>query len=257
MFLVDGVAKQGGGMGKKLDLPDDAQPLVQEIMTRIQRAQLAKLSDRLGRAEGQRDVPGEAARAVGRPAGHRLWPLRAAARKRTITVKGNVEGEDVSWPLTVALPPEQKDHDALAKVWARQKIEDLMHQTFYQGSPAVEETVTGIALDYKLMSQYTSFVAVDSSKAADESAAATPPRRMLVPVPLPAGTRWEGFFGGEGESDELADHRSRLRASDSRRRRLEAEELTKLSSSLDVRRAGQRATTTSVPRPGRATTTCR
>jgi Ca-activated chloride channel family protein len=44
MFLVDGVAKQGGGMGKKLNLPDDAQPLVQEIMTRIQRAQLAKLS---------------------------------------------------------------------------------------------------------------------------------------------------------------------------------------------------------------------
>ena len=94
----------------------------------------------------------------------------------------------------------RSDHDVLAKVWARQKIEDLMQQTFYQGSPAVEETVTAIALDYKLMSQYTSFVAVDSSKAADESAAATPPRRMLVPVPLPAGTRWEGFFGGEGES---------------------------------------------------------
>ena len=37
-----------------------------------------------------------------------------------------------------------------------------MQQTFYQGSPAVEEEVTGLALQYGLMSQYTSFVAVDS-----------------------------------------------------------------------------------------------
>ena len=30
----------------------------------------------------------------------------------------------------------------LAKVWARQKIEDLMQQSFYAGSPEVEEVVT-------------------------------------------------------------------------------------------------------------------
>ena len=75
MFLVDGVAKQGGGMGKKLNLPDDAQPLVQEIMTRIQRAQLAKLSIDWGELKVSETYPGQAAGAVGRPAGDRLWPL--------------------------------------------------------------------------------------------------------------------------------------------------------------------------------------
>src|SRR4029453_16863557 len=43
MFLIDGVAKQGGGMGKKLDLVDDAVPLSQEVISRIQRAQLSKV----------------------------------------------------------------------------------------------------------------------------------------------------------------------------------------------------------------------
>jgi Ca-activated chloride channel family protein len=43
MFLVDGVAKQGGGMGKKLGLRDNSDSLAQEVMTRIQRAQLAKV----------------------------------------------------------------------------------------------------------------------------------------------------------------------------------------------------------------------
>ncbi len=210
MFLVDGVAKQGGGMGKKLNLPDETQPLVQEIMTRIQRAQLAKLSIDWGDLKVSETFPAKlpelwAGRPVivyGRYSG---GTTRDGSYTTQITVKGNVEGEDVSWPLAVSLPQEQKDHDALAKVWARQKIEDLMHQTYYLGSPAVEETVTALALDYKLMSQYTSFVAVDSSKAADETAAATPPRRMLVPVPLPAGTRWEGFFGGEGEQELLEE----------------------------------------------------
>src|SRR4029453_11650796 len=180
MFLVDGVAKQGGGTGKKVKLPDEPQPLVQEIMTRIQRAQLAKLSIDWGELKVSETFPAKLPELwAGRPV--IVYGRYAGGKEATITVKGNIEGEDVSWPLTVGLPQEQKDHDALAKVWARQKIEDLMQQTYYHGSPAVEEMVTAIALDYKLMSQYTSFVAVDSSKAADESPAATPPRGRARP----------------------------------------------------------------------------
>jgi hypothetical protein len=57
------------------------------------------------------------------------------------------------------------------------------------------------------MSQYTSFVAVDEKDAEEiaKQRAAQPPRRMLVPVPLPEGTEWEGFFGplGEGQDEVL------------------------------------------------------
>src|SRR5262249_44800456 len=51
-------------------------------------------------------------------------------------------------------------------------------------------------------SQYTSFVAVDAKQAGQIVDPARPPRRMLVPVPLPEGTRWEGFFG----EDRAEDH---------------------------------------------------
>jgi Ca-activated chloride channel family protein len=124
-------------------------------------------------------------------------------------VTGTIEGEPAAWPLTVELPASRPEHDALAKVWARKKIEDLMQ--YYQGSPEIEEVVTSIALDYRLMSQYTSFVAVDE-KAAErvrQERPAMPPRRMLVPVPLPEGTRWEGFFGPEGEEESGRDERPR------------------------------------------------
>jgi hypothetical protein len=204
MFLVDGVARQGGGMGKALGLSDESQPLVQEIMTRIQRAQLAKITIDWGTLKVSETFPAKIPELwAGRPVivfGRYDQPdnFDEAVIAQEITIRGNVEGEDVSWPLRVELPMTQKANDVLAKTWARQKIEDLMHQTYYQGSPAVEEMVTGIALDYRLMSQYTSFVAVDD-KAAPLAEPAKPPRRMLVPVPLPEGTRWEGFFGGERE----------------------------------------------------------
>ena len=210
MFLVDGVAKQGGGMGKQLGLQDESQPLVQEIMTRIQRAQLAKLKIDWGELKVSETYPAKLPELwAGRPVivyGRYAQPenVNEAVIAATLNVSGNVEGEDVSWPLRVDLPIKQPKNDVLSKVWARQKIEDLMQQTFYQGSPAVEEMVTGIALDYKLMSQYTSFVAVDSSKPVESTEPVKMPRRMLVPVPLPEGTRWEGFFG-ERDADEMKD----------------------------------------------------
>jgi hypothetical protein len=40
---------------------------------------------------------------------------------------------------------------------------------------------------------------VDEREGKAVEPAAKPPRRMLVPVPLPEGTRWEGFFGPLGE----------------------------------------------------------
>ncbi len=204
MFLIDGVAKQGGGMGKQLGLQDDSAALTQEVMTRIQRAQLAKIKLDWGPHTVVETFPAKLPELwAGRPV--IVYGRYAGGTSGPITISGNVEGEPVSWPLQVALPAQEPAHDVLAKVWARQKIESLMQSTFYGGSPAVEEEVTALALDYRLMSQYTSFVAVDAKQAEQIQPSARPPRRMLVPVPLPEGTRWEGFFGEETrEVEELA-----------------------------------------------------
>ena len=209
MFLVDGVARQGGGMGKRLGLNDIAAGLAEEVITRIQRAQLAKIKIDWGSLKVAETYPAKIPELwAGRPV--ILFGRYTGGGAAEINVNGFVEGEAISWPLRVTLPENQPAHDVLAKVWSRKKIEDLMQQTYYMGSPAVEEEVTAIALDYRLMSQYTSFVAVDEKDAEEiaKQRPAQPPRRMLVPVPLPEGAEWEGFFGplGEGkrELNELA-----------------------------------------------------
>ncbi len=144
MFLVDGVAKQGGGMGKKLGLRDDSNALAQEVMTRIQRAQLAKVSIDWRGLDVVETYPAKIPELwAGRPV--ILFGRYRGAGDAAVSVSGVVEGESVSWPLQVKLPESEVAHDVLAKVWARQKIEDLMQQSFYAGSPEVEEVVTALA----------------------------------------------------------------------------------------------------------------
>jgi len=196
-MLIDGVARQGGGMAKVLGLNDDALPLTQEIMFRIHRAQLAGVRIDWGNLKVWETYPARIPELwAGRPIilHGRYEP---GSGRDTITVRGKVEGEPAAWPLAVDLPAREARHDVLAKVWARQKIEELMHTTFYAGSPEVEDAVTQVALDYRLMSQYTSFVAVDESELGQMVEPAKPPRRMLVPVPIPEGAVYEGFFSGD------------------------------------------------------------
>ncbi len=205
-FLVDGVARQGGGMGKILSLNEDAGPLVKEVMFRIHRAQLAKVNIDWGKLPVWDTYPTTIPELwAGRPVIVYGRYEASEGGEYTITVSGNAEGEPVSWPVTIVVPSEEEEHAVLSKVWARNSIEDLMQQTYYAGSPEVEEEVTRIALEYKLMSQYTSFVAVDQSEAAKTAVKARPPRRMLVPVPLPEGTSYEGFFGAERGGEAKMD----------------------------------------------------
>ena len=101
----------------------------------------------------------------------------------------------MSFPIELKLPDDGPEHAVLSKIWARKKIEDLSDQlAVAAGDPQpLEEEITDLALRHRLMSAYTSFVAVDEEGGAVDGP--RPPRRMLVPLPLPEGVSFEGVFG--------------------------------------------------------------
>jgi Ca-activated chloride channel family protein len=125
----------------------------------------------------------------------------------TIELSGLAEGEPISYALDVTLPSEEREHGVLSKVWARNKIADLSSQMFYGDTPEVVEEITQMALDYRLMTQYTSFVAVDQSEVPQIGEELIPPRRVVIPVPLPEGVSFEGVFGPLGEEKSMAQDR--------------------------------------------------
>jgi Ca-activated chloride channel homolog len=193
-FLIDGVAKQGGGMAKVLTLDEDSEPLVEEIAERIHRAQLADISINWGSLDVYQTYPTRIPELwAGRPVV--VFGRYGDGGRETLLIDGMAEGQPLSYTLDVEFPRRQRDHQSLSKVWARKKVKDLMQAVYMDNDPAVVEEITQIALEYSLMSQFTSFVAVDDSKAPDYNETRKPPRRVDIPVPLPKGVQYQGIFG--------------------------------------------------------------
>jgi Ca-activated chloride channel family protein len=71
---------------------------------------------------------------------------------------------------------------ALRYLWARHRIASLTDQEKLDGSQEQAEAITALGLKYNLLTQYTSFVAVD--QVVRTTTAATP---VNMPSPLPAG----------------------------------------------------------------------
>ena len=113
----------------------------------------------------------------------------------TAYVTGRVGRRKVRLPVRVELPARETSHAAIAPTWARQKINELS-TTMLGAETEVErarlrEAITRVAIRHHLMSQYTSFVAVDESRVVGDGR----PMTILQPVELPAGVSYEGIFG--------------------------------------------------------------
>lgn len=192
-YLIDGVAKHGGGMADVIELNTDPGPLVAQIAERIHRAQLAKIQIDWNKLSVYETYPRRIPE---------LWPGRpvimfgryAAGGSREIRLSGSAEGKPLKYKLHVTLPDAQPAHDVLSKVWARKKIEDLSAQLYAAAAPEIIAEITNIALAYRLMTQYTSFVAVDENDMQPINQEAKAPRQVVVSVPLPEGTDFSGFY---------------------------------------------------------------
>ena len=84
----------------------------------------------------------------------------------------------------------------LATLWARTRVDDLMGQDFYgmqRGTTRddIRKQITELGLQYRLMTQFTSFVAVEEMTVTEGGK----PRRVEVPVEMPEGMSYEGVFG--------------------------------------------------------------
>lgn len=115
----------------------------------------------------------------------------------TIKIKGKIAGKPVVQEIPVVLPAVQNEHDVIATLWARTKIEKLMDESYGKGETEdLVNEVTELALKYKIMSKYTSFVAVSEEVRNVGGKLET----VQVPVPMPEGVSYEGVFGEETEN---------------------------------------------------------
>jgi Ca-activated chloride channel family protein len=105
----------------------------------------------------------------------------------TIRVTGRVGQSEKEIRIPVEFAAKAPTHPGLACLWARKRIEDLATRCTYDANPALPGEIKQVALQYGLMSTYTAFVAVDSTRTTAGDHGVT----VATPVPVPDGVRYD------------------------------------------------------------------
>jgi hypothetical protein len=116
-----------------------------------------------------------------------------------ITLRGRTAQGPFERKISVTLPDQKPEDDVLASLWARAKVEHLMDQDLegiQRGEPhkAIKEEIVGLGLGYRLMTQFTSFVAVETTRVTEGG----PAKTVAVPAELPDKVNYQGIFGRPG-----------------------------------------------------------
>jgi Ca-activated chloride channel homolog len=200
-FLLDKMAEEGRGEVEYVSLTDDGSAAARRFHERVRNPLLTDISiDWAGL-----DVADVYPKRI--PDLFSAKPVVVCGRYKSdghgvITLRGNMSGRPFAREIEVDLPKNEPRRDVLATLWARARIDDLMSQDYagiQQGAARddVRESITQLGLEFRLMTQFTSFVAVEEMTITDGGQ----PRRVEVPVEMPEGVSRKGVFGEE--SDEV------------------------------------------------------
>ncbi|MBC7795532.1 MAG: TonB family protein, partial [Pyrinomonadaceae bacterium] len=190
-FLLDKMSEEGRGEVEYVDLNDDGSAAAKRFHERVQNPILTDISIDYNGLPMTDVYPKRIPDLFG------AKPVIVNGRftkagSGTIKLKGKIAGQDFTREIKVDLPESEPKNDVLATLWARTRIDDLMSQD-YQGAqinamtPALQNTITSLGLEYNLLTQFTSFVAVEE-KTVNQNGK---PVRVDVPVEVPDGVKRE------------------------------------------------------------------
>ena len=187
-YLLEHMAMVGRGVVGYLGLNDSASDVMDRFFERASHPALTDVSIELeGYASiSEAEVYPRVARDlfVGRPV--IITGRIDGGLPETIRVHGRMSGKD--WALDVPINGARAhENKALASIWARTKITDLMDEMAWTGDGAIAGRVEQLALSYGLMSRFTAFIAVDSLTVTEGSYGVT----VAQPVPVPDGVKYE------------------------------------------------------------------
>jgi len=180
-FLLDKMAEAGRGEVEYVSLNSDASAAAKRFHERVRNPLLTDIEIDWNGLPVRDVVPARipdlfSAKPIlvsGRYTGEASGKLR---------IRGKIGSRAYSREIDVHLPAQQKDNSSAASVWARHKIDALNVDENLN-----REAITQLGLNYKLMTRFTSFYAVED-RIVNEGGQS---RRVEVVVDLPEGVSHE------------------------------------------------------------------
>lgn len=196
-FLIDGIAREGGGEADYVLLNSPGETVGKKFYDRISTPLLTDVKVDYHDLEVKDIYPHELAD---------VWaqkPLYIKGRylkpgAGTITLTGYAGGKPYKQDLKVVFPEKQTANEVIKPMWARAKVDRLMSEDWYgaqQGkiNKELQDEIVKTALDYHIMTQYTSFVAVEEKRVTKGAESHT----VDVPVEMPDGVSREETLSDE------------------------------------------------------------
>ena len=184
-YLLDSMAKLGRGSVAYLGDKDEGASVMNGFFDRISHPALTDVRIDWNGVKTDDVFPKRVPDLfVGRPVA--ITGRFTGGGRQTIRITGKSAGRELALDLPVDLDNTAVAHEALPSIWARQKISHLANEGIREQSWLFARQIRQVALDYSLMSSFTSFVAVDASRQTDGSYGTTVP----VAVPVPDGVKY-------------------------------------------------------------------
>ncbi|MCA9803146.1 MAG: VWA domain-containing protein [Cyanobacteria bacterium HKST-UBA02] len=194
-FLIDEIAREGGGEAEYVIASSKAGETGSRFYKRIASPVLTDIKLKFDGVEVKEVFPKDVSD---------VWaqkPLYIKGRylkpgKGSVTLTGFQAGKPYKQTLGLSFPETDTRNSGVASVWARAKVDRLMSED-WQGAqlgkpnPELKEEIVETALKHHIMTQYTSFVAVDESSDTGKD----PSSKAVVPVEMPDGVSREAVFG--------------------------------------------------------------
>jgi hypothetical protein len=104
-----------------------------------------------------------------------------------IKLRGKIAGQPYEREIAVNLPENEPANDSLASLWARTRVDEITNEKLKTADIArtaeYEKEVTNLGLEFRLLTSFTSFVAVEDRVVNQNGKPVT----IQVPVEVPAG----------------------------------------------------------------------
>ena len=181
--LIEGIARAGQGEPFIVTKPELAAAQAVRLRKMIDSPVLTQLKARFdgldvydvepSRLDALPDVLG------GRPVAL-IGKWRGELRGQLVLSGRSASGD---WQQVLPVPAVDADAQALRQLWARQRIQQLGDDEALRGGNTQREAITRLGLEYSLLTNYTSFIAVDRIVRSADTAS-TP---VNQPLPLPQG----------------------------------------------------------------------
>ena len=185
-YALNGLARIGRGAVAYLSLNDNAGEIMDAYFERVSHPALTDVTINWGNLEVSDVFPQRPPDLfAGRPI--MITGRFRSATATTIEIAGNAAGEQLRILLPVDPATSSARCPGLPQVWARHRIADYARRQITEPAGDWATAIKQVALEYGLMSNFTAFVAVDSTQRTAGDHGTT----VAVPVPVPEGVRYE------------------------------------------------------------------